>query len=165
MKFKYANDIFTVELITLIKALLGLKSTAPFRSTHLGYDFHSFSEYWQEIGKRHVLIDAIQKTKTNQSPALGFQVEEVLLRFTRTILGNAPAVILYNIRPEGVGKLMDRFPGLSRSLFLVDDVILLQGKDKDSVRRVVLGIPESMADAIGVNFGEAFITNQERPEI
>lgn len=166
MKFKYANDVFEFRVWSWIKSKFtpDTNTVPTFRSTHLEFEFTNFSEYWQEVGRRNVLIDAIKKAYGQTSPALGFQIEEVLLRFTRALLGNSPTVIIYNIRPEGVGKLIDRFPGLSRSLFLVDDVILLKGKDKDSVRRITLAIPQTMADVIGVNCGEAFVTNQDIEE-
>lgn len=170
MKFKYKNDLFHLDVLSWIKLswsdLLARNShpdAKPFYSTHYEFYFSTWSEYWAELGKRQVLIESICRKSVRNSGAIGFNTHEVMQRFARTVLGQSPGVVLYDLRMESIGQLIDRFPDVDRSVFLRGDAVVLLAKNKDSARKLVEGIPTSMAEVLGFHMGECFISNGGLP--
>ena len=165
MKLKLHGDVFEIRFKALAKAIVtwtfGLSFEGlvkPFRSEHYELEFFRFSDYWIEVGKRSALIDLLAKRANGMQGPTGYRNEEVLQKFARSTMGNLPCVILFNIDYSEIGKLWDRFPGVEKTLFQ-EEVVVLPTKNKDAARRLVEALPDCLACAIGFSEGEIFDCN------
>lgn len=160
MKLKLYNDVFEIRWKYVYKKILSRlfklpldPEVLPYRSKNYELDFYSFSDYWIEVGKRNALIDLLTKRNVGQQGPIGYMLEEVLVKFVRTLAGPHPCVVLYDINYSDIGRIWDRFPGVEKTIFN-EDFVFLPVKTKDAARKLVKAVSPSLAKALAFSDGE-----------
>lgn len=165
MKIKAYGDTFEVRvwqvLYFKLATLFGVLGSVPlrlFKSKIYEFEFDKFSEYWMEVGKRAALIDLLAQRTSGQQGPIGYSYEEIFQKVVRVLVGPRPCVVMFDLHQENIGKFLERFPGLDRTIFL-EDVIVLPAKSKEAAYKLVEAFPENFVRTIAFVDGEIFATN------
>lgn len=159
-KLKSTNDVIKVNLFFLFKSLFfphNPQFPSIFFSTNYGIAFNSFSEYWLELGKRNGLIEVLVKKK--QRGVHGFSFEEVLQKASTSEFGSGIGVILFNINLLGLGRTLDRFPGIDTSTFK-EDFVFIPVNSREEAGRIISRITPLLAEAVAIDKGLIFLKNE-----
>lgn len=157
ISFRKSNgDTIQVSLKAWILKKLLFKGSIDFvyKSSVYGFNFDSFQEYWRKIGGLHLPEKSLPIGKLSMS---GFSNREAAILLARAHAPNDWLVVMYNIDPQEMIKFVQRIPGFSYNHY--DDFLVLIGKSREAVQRLVEQIPDTVGDAIGVDHGDWFCSN------
>lgn len=160
--FRKSNeDTITVYLRAWILRKIFNKNGVGFayKSSIYNFEFNSFREYWMRVGATRLPEKQLTIGKVSMR---GFSNREAAVLLARAHTPNDRVAVLYNIDPQEMVRFIERIPGFSYNHY--DDFLILTGKSRESVQRLVEQIPDSVGDAIGVDHGEWFCSNSRSVE-
>lgn len=155
MNFNYKGDRFHFSF----KATLGYGKETRFYSYNYAFAFHSFKDYWKEVGRRQVLLEHMAKPSYRGGPK-GLSELEAIQKLARIELGDNPGVILYDINLQDAGRLAERFPGVNASLFL-EHFIILPTKNREAAITLAEALPLSLTRTLAFSDGIYVTDNLE----
>lgn len=157
MKIRYKNDYITINIRSwLLSKLWWSQNLTPcYHSTIFEFEFNNFSEYWIEAGRRSALVQFISSRVPGKYGPKYYTIKEVVQRIARLDLGENSGVVITNIDPDFLSRIMLMFPGVSNNVFSKGEYIVFPTQNKEAALKLTDSIPYYMADVTA--FADGFV--------
>lgn len=161
MKIKYKNDEITINIRSWLLSKLFWEQDLPFiyRSLIFEFEFNTFRQYWTEVGRRSALVQFISSRVPGKFGPKYYTSLEVVQRLARIDLGENAGIVLTNLSPSHVPRLMNMFPGVSNNVFTKGEYIVLPTQNKEAALKLAHSIPYDIADVTAFADGFIYGTN------
>ncbi len=162
MNVPYHGDVLQVNTWNWISSTVFRMTPASPTYTSLKYGIvvNSLREYWMEMGKKVSVVEGL--LLANRLKVVKMSWYEVAQRVATQSVGDGCVAVMYNVEPMEMVALTRRIPEIAYDPHR-DDVLILGGKTKEAVLKLVTSIPGSVADVIGMDNGVVFCDNFDKP--
>jgi hypothetical protein len=157
IKVKQTGDTVRLNCWVWLAGALGFSKSLnlAYHSEKYNFSFSSFSQYWEEIGKKEALAEVI----ASNLEIKGISTSEMISLAARYSFGRRPGVVLFNIDLSSVGRIKDRLPGANITPFL-QSFVMIPAKNREHALKILGRIPETLAEGIAIDDGFIIDTNR-----
>jgi hypothetical protein len=151
LNIKSSNDVLTWDVWVWFINIFRSKKKPCYRSSIYAIEVYSRADYWEQIGRKQILIDIIRSSRLHGIQ--GLSLLQLILKVAVLEYGQSTIVAVYGMDYMKLAKLAERLPLVTMRDLYSKEVLYIPCPSMSVAEKIKAGIPNTLANSAIIDKG------------